>query len=92
MNTQVSEVTDNSANVREVEITVNDHPVVAEGPRLYGREIKQAAIAQGVKIQLDFVLSIEKRGGGKTKIVGDDDEVAVHNCESFLAIPNDDNS
>lgn len=51
----------------------------------------RAAIAQGVQIQPDFVLSIE-RGGGKTELIGDDQSIRVHKGERFLAIPNDDNS
>ena len=39
----------------------------------------------------DFVLSIEL-GGGKTKLVGDDEHIEVHDGERFLAIENDDNS
>ena len=37
------------------------------------------------------MLSIEL-GGGKTKLVGDDEEIEVHDGERFLAIENDDNS
>jgi Multiubiquitin len=76
---------------KEVEILVNEKPVVVEDKEQTGLSIKQAAIAQNVPIQLDFVLSIE-RGGGKTELVGDDQSIKVHKHERFLAIPNDDNS
>lgn len=75
----------------EVEVWVNDKPVVLRGVRQTGASIKQAAIKEGVRIGEDFVLSIEL-GGGKTKLVGDADEIVVRAGERFLAIENDDNS
>ena len=56
-----------------------------------GLEIKQAAIAQGVPIQLDFVLS-EELPNGRTHVVRDHDVVTVNKHSRFVAIPNDDNS
>jgi len=76
---------------REIPILVNEKAVVLGGVRQTGLSIKQAAIAQGVQIQTDFVLSIE-RGGGKTELIGDDQKIEVHKGDRFLAIPNDDNS
>ena len=75
----------------KVEVTVNDKPVVLEGVMQTGASVKQAAIEQGVRIAPDFVLSIEL-GGGKTELVGDDEEIVVRAGERFLAIENDDNS
>jgi hypothetical protein len=74
-----------------VEISVNDKPVTVDGPRISGLAIKQAAIAQHVEIQLDFILS-EELPGGRTRIIGDTDTVPVHKGSRFTAIPNDDNS
>ncbi len=74
-----------------VEISVNDKPVTVEGPRTTGLEIKEAAVAQHVDIQLDFILS-EELPGGRTRIIGDTDTVTVHKGSRFVAIPNDDNS
>ncbi|MCY4056901.1 MAG: multiubiquitin domain-containing protein [Gammaproteobacteria bacterium] len=73
------------------EVTVNDKPVVLEGAKQTGASVKKAAIEQGVEIKEDFVLSIEL-GGGKTDLVGDGEEIVVHEHERFLAIENDDNS
>ena len=73
------------------EVMVNDKPVVLEGAKQTGASVKKAAIEQGVNIKEDFVLSIEL-GGGKTKLVGDNEEIVVHEGERFLAIENDDNS
>ena len=75
----------------KVDITVNDKPVVLIGVKQTGASIKKAAIDDGVNIKEDFVLSIEL-GGGKTKLVGDDEYIEVHDGQRFLAIENDDNS
>ena len=75
----------------KVEVTVNDKPVVLEGAKQTGASVKKAVIEQDVNIKEDFVLSIEL-GGGKTQLVGDDEEIEVHDGERFLAIENDDNS
>jgi predicted RNase H-like nuclease (RuvC/YqgF family) len=77
---------------KPIEVVVNEkHPVKLEGREQTGLSIKQAAIKQSVPIQLDFVLSIE-RGGGKTEIIGDGQNIKVKDGDRFLAIPNDDNS
>ena len=75
----------------KIEITLNDKPVVLEGSKQTGASVKKAAIEQDVSIKEDFVLSIEL-GDGKTKLVGDDEEIELHDGEGFLAIENDDNS
>ena len=73
-----------------VQIRVNEMPVTV--PReVTGLQIKQAAIAAGVPIQLDFVLSLEL-GHGKTKIVTDTESVTVHQGSEFVAVAPDDNS
>ena len=72
-------------------VMVNDKPVVLEGAKQTGASVKKAAIEQDVNIKQDFILSIEL-GGGKTKLVGDEEDIVVHEDERFLAIENDDNS
>lgn len=74
-----------------VEITVNGKTVKIQGPKATGLEIKQAAIAQHVSIQLDFILS-EEIGDRRTKVIGDTDEVTLHPHTKFLAVAPDDNS
>jgi hypothetical protein len=74
-----------------VEITVNGKTVRVEGPKATGLAIKEAAIAQGVSIQLDFVLS-EEIGDRRTKVIGDNDEITVHPHSKFIAVAPDDNS
>ena len=75
----------------KVEITVNDKPVVLDGTKQTGESIKKSAIDQAVNIVEDFVLSIEL-GGGRTRLVGDEEFIEVHQNDRFLAIENDDNS
>ena len=75
----------------KVNVFVNDKPVVLEGVKQTGASVKKAAVEQDVNIKEDFVLSIEL-GGGKTKLVGDDEKIEVYERERFLAIENDDNS
>ena len=84
---EVSKVSDDG----KFNVTVNDKPVVLVGAKQTGASVKKAAIEQGVNIKEDFVLSIEL-GGGKTKLVGDDEEIEIYDDERFLAIENDDNS
>ncbi len=84
---EVSKVVDDG----KFEVTVNDKPVVLDGAKQTGASVKKAAIEQDVNIKEDFVLSIEL-GGGKTQLVGDTEEIEVHDGERFLAIENDDNS
>lgn len=75
----------------KVNVLVNDKPVILEGAKQNGSSIKKAAIEQAVDIKQDFVLSIE-RGGGKTDLIGDNEEIVVKENDRFLAIANDDNS
>lgn len=75
----------------EVEILVNEHRIRIAGPHATGLQIKEAAIAQGVNIALDFVLS-EELGNRKARIVRDDETVTLHPDERFVANPPDDNS
>ena len=82
-----------TAHAREniITICVNEQPVKLEGHRATGAEIKAAAIAQGVHIQLNFVLQ-EELPNGTSRIVGDNDEVHLREHLRFTAIAPDDNS
>jgi hypothetical protein len=79
------------ASTHTVTITVNNRPVIVEGPRVSGLDIKQAAIDQGLTITLDFVLS-EIRPNGRPRIIGNEDEVTVNKNSAFTAIADDDDS
>ena len=74
-----------------VVVHVNRQAVLVPAPTATGLEIKQAAIKDGVKIQPDFVLSLEE-GYGRTRIIGHDERVHVTTESMFLAVAPDDNS
>ena len=76
---------------RPVFITVNRKEVKVDGPKVSGLEIKEAAIEQGVAIELDFKLA-EETSDGKHKNIGDRDIVEVTNKSVFFATAGDDNS
>ena len=76
---------------RPVFIYVNHKEVKIDGPRTSGLEIKRAAIAQGVAIELDFQLAMLDDEGHQ-KIVGDNDVVQVTDGSEFFATAPDDNS
>lgn len=86
-----TQATTPSVREHDVAITVNEKVVTVRGPKATGLEIKQAAIAQELSIQIDFVLS-EEHPNGRTQIVRDHDEVTVNKNSRFVAIPPDDNS
>ena len=72
-----------------VEVTVNNKKVKIHSPAT-GREIKQAAIDAGVRIELDFVLELEK--GDEAVPIGNDQKIHVEDGASFTANDGDDNS
>lgn len=74
-----------------INILVNTWPVVLHERRPTGAEIKEAAIAQGADIKPTFQL-ILRRGQGAAKVIGDNEQVAIHDGDRFRAIPPDDNS
>ena len=75
----------------EIEIFINEKPVKLRRGVRTGLEIKQAAIDEGVAIQLDFILSIET-GPSQTRIIGDRDRIRVKPGQRYIAIADDDNS
>ena len=76
---------------REIRITVNGQFVTFGDKQVNGEEIKSAAIAQGVPIQLDFDLS-EVLPHGKQRTIGNEKPVTIKEGDEFWAIPGDDNS
>jgi len=81
----------NKVHVHITTITVNERPVEIEGPRVTGLEIKEAAIAAGLPIGLDFLLT-EEEANGRAKVIGDTDIVTVEKNSRFDAVSGDDNS
>lgn len=76
---------------RQVTVEVNGKPVVLDEKVMTGMEIKEAAIAQQVQIQPDFVLQLE-RPNGEWDPIGDNQEVHVKKEMTFNCIAPDDNS
>ena len=74
-----------------VAITVNGHPVTVPSPKATGHQIKLEAIAAGVAIQIDFVLSVVRPNGDAT-VVSDAEELHVNKHTKCVALAPDDNS
>lgn len=74
-----------------VTIHVNERQVELPEHETTGMQIKQAAIAQGVPIQPDFIL-VEELGHDRTKPITDSEPVHVTDHSRFLANDGDDNS
>ena len=75
---------------KKIAVTVNRRRVKITGARQTGRSVKEAAAAQGVPIQLDFLLS--RKEGKKFKPVADDQQFTVREDDEFRAVDGDDNS
>ncbi len=84
-------VTTEDVRLKTVTIEVNDHKVEMHSGPATGLEIKEMAIKQGVKIELNFVLQMQLPNGS-SKVVGDDDKVQLTEHLAFTAIAPDDNS
>lgn len=76
---------------KTIEIFVNGKPVNVPDKEVTGLEIKQAAIAQGLNIQLDFLV-FRDLSNGQQVAVKDDELVKVHHKERFDILCNDDHS
>jgi hypothetical protein len=75
-----------------VTVTVNTKPVPLTRHRVSGLDVKQAAIAIGVEIQEDFLLTLEAHEGQPARIVGDDEVITVTKHSIFTANDGDDDS
>ncbi|HEY3819948.1 MAG TPA: multiubiquitin domain-containing protein [Polyangiaceae bacterium] len=79
------------ADALDIKISVNEKPVTMHRHKANGLQIKEAAIAQGVNIKTDFVLSVEL-GERRTRAVGDTDTIELYEGQKFIAVTPDDNS
>ena len=75
-----------------VVVTVNTKPVKLASHRVTGLEVKQSAIAQGVEIELDFLLTLEAHGGHPATVIADDKTITVTKHSVFTANDGDDDS
>ena len=82
--------TDGGRRLRTITVVINNQRIKLPERRMTGLEIKQAAIAQGVEIQLNFQLSVEI--GKHWKVVGDNDTITIHERQEFIVVAPDDNS
>lgn len=89
--TQMTTRNDKPIFGKAFEISVNRKPVEVDEPTVTGLQIKEAAIAQGVVIGLDFQLALVE-ADGKHRIIGDAEKVDVRNEKTFFATAGDDNS
>lgn len=76
----------------EVTVKVNNKSVVLPDHRLTGLEIKEAAIDQGVEIQLDFLLTLEAHAGQAAQTIDDAEVVTITKHSEFTANDVDDDS
>ncbi len=83
-----------ATKVRTIEIEVNTRPVTFPDERgrdeVTGAEIKAAAIAQGVAIQMDFPLFLVRNK--KFVPIADNQSVRIRDDKKFSAVAPDDNS
>ena len=73
-------------------IKVNEQPVKMDKRKATGLEIKQAAISQGVSIQVDFVLFKLDAEGNNGPALPDDRVLKLSDCDAFKCVSPDDNS
>lgn len=83
-------VQEDSKSKKKIAVTVNKKPVTLDGNHQTGASIKAAAIAQGVAIQPDFLLS--RKNNKKFKPIADHQKVDVKEGDEFNAVDGDDNS
>ena len=76
---------------KTITVYVNEHPVAFSEKEATGLEIKETAIAQGVKIKPDFELFLVKPGE-KPKQIADKEKVELKQDEKFHAVSPDDKS
>lgn len=77
---------------KAIPITVNTKQVEMTSLQATGLEIKQAAIAQGVQIQPDFLLSVRLENGGSKNIADNKTVTLTKKHRAFTAVDGDDNS
>lgn len=77
---------------KDLEVKVNNKKVQLSHSPITGREIKEEAIAQGVEIQLDFLLTLNAHAGNPARSIADAESVEIDKHSSFSANDSDDDS
>jgi Multiubiquitin len=73
-------------------VTFNNRRVILTAHRVAGLAIKEAAIAQGIQIELDFLLTLEAFGGQPARTIDDNETITVTEHSVFKANDGDDDS
>ena len=75
-----------------IAVTLNNRPepVLFNRRRVTGLESKQTAIAQGVTIEVGFVLYHVQQDGSLSPSIGDEQFVILKDCDSFRCVAQDD--
>jgi Multiubiquitin len=90
--TSIQDETSGEQRGDAVTVTVNNKPVALPRHRVTGLEVKEAAIDQGVEIQLDFILTLEAHDGEPARTVDNDAFVTVTRDSAFTANDGDDDA
>lgn len=89
---QTSRNSEKRPDGKSVTVKVNTKAVDLPDNSVTGLQVKEAAIAQGVEIQLDFLLTLEARDGHPAETIDDDEVVKVNKQSEFTANDVDDDS
>jgi hypothetical protein len=80
------------AKDKQVTVEVNGKAVVLADKNVTGLQVKQAAIAQKVEIQLDFILVLEAEHGNDPRQIADGEQIKVDKHSRFTCNDGEDDS
>lgn len=80
------------AKDKQVTVEVNGKAVVLADKNVTGLQVKQAAIAQKVEIQLDFILVLEAEHGNDPRQIADSEQIKVDKHSRFTCNDGEDDS
>jgi hypothetical protein len=75
-----------------LKVKVNNQPVRFSERSVTALKLKQTAIAQAVKIDVDSVVYRVKRDGSLGPAIRDDEKITLHECDAFNCVAPDDKS
>ena len=77
---------------KKVTVEVNGKAVVLADEHVTGLQVKQAAIAQKVDIELDFILVLEAEHGNDPRQIADGERIKVDKHSRFTCNDGEDDS
>ena len=80
------------AKDKQVTVEINGKAVVLVDKNVTGLQVKQAAIAQKVEIQLDFILVLEAEHGNDPRQIADGEQIKVDKHSRFTCNDGEDDS